>query len=196
MPMSRRIVNHLAPAALALFAITGCGGPTAVISDRMDPLTGVTVTRASKPVVFYRDRSAQAAHARDYVYLGPIEVNNMGQRNYYIWLGIWGSSDATDRSSQLDDFESVILFADGEPLSLEVNGWTPESIGISEPAYVKPVASATDGYYRVTIDQIRLIAEARDLELRAGSTRPKRYSPWNTAATTSSSLRAFVKQVL
>lgn len=193
---SRQFLIHFSLTAIALFAVAGCGGSTAVVSDRLDPLTGVTVTSASKPIVFYRDRSAQAAHARDYVYLGPIEVNNMGQRNYYLWLGIWGTSDSTDRSSQLDDFESIVVFADGEPLSLEVKGWTPESIGISEPAYVKPVASATDGYYRVTIDQIRLIAEARDLEVRAGSARPQRYTPWSSAATPSSSLHAFLKRVL
>lgn len=193
---AKRFVTHIAPVALALLVLGGCGGTTALVSSQLDPLTGVTVTSAATPIVFYRDRSAQAAHARDYVYLGPIEVNNMGQRNYYLWLGIWGTSDSTDRSSQLDNFESIVVFADGEPLSLDVKGWTPESIGISEPAYVKPVASAMDGYYRVTIDQIRLMAEAHDLEVRAGSARPQRYTPWNSAATPSGSIRAFVKQVL
>lgn len=181
---------------IVVLLLAACGGSTVLVADRLDPVMGVTVTSTTKPLVFYRDRSAQAAYAKDYVYLGPIEVNNMGQKNYFIWLGVWGSSDTVDRSSQMDDFESVVVFADGEPLSLVVNGWTPESIGLSESTYVKPTASATDGYYRVTIDQIRLMAEARDLEIRAGSTRPQRYTPWESASTTSASMQAFLREVL
>ena len=191
-----RFAIRFALTTVAALLITACGGTTPVVSGQLDPLTGVTVTRATKPVVFYRDRSAQAAHARDYIYLGPVEVNDMGQRNYYIWLGIWGTSDSKDRSTQMDNFESVVVFADGEPLSLDVKGWTPESIGISTSAYVKPVASSTDAYYQVTIDQIRLIAEARDLEIRAGSTGPQRYAPWDSGSTTSASIQAFVREDL
>ena len=187
---------RFAPTLVIALLLTACGGTTGLVADRLDPVMGVTVTSTTKPMVFYRDRSAQAAYAKDYVYLGPIEVNNMGQKNYFIWLGVWASSDSADRSSQMDDFESVVVFADGEPLSLEVNGWTPESIGLSEATYVKPAASATDGYYRVTIDQIRLMAEARDLEIRTGSTHPQRYTPWDSASTTSASMQAFVREVL
>ena len=188
-------IRFAATLAVAL-ALAACGGTSTLVSDRLDPLTGVPVTSATKPLVFYRDRSAQAAFAKDYVYLGPIEVNNMGHRNYFVWLGIWGSSDRVDRGSQMNDFESIVVYADGEPLNLEVDGWTPESIGLSESAYVKPVASATDGYYRVTIDQIRLMAEARDLEVRAGSTYPQRYTPWDSASDASASMQAFLREVL
>ena len=189
-----RIINRIAPALAAALLLAACGGTDVLVANRLDPVMGVTVTSTTKPLVFYRDRSAQAAYAKDYVYLGPIEVNNMGQKNYFIWLGAWSSSDVADRSAQMDAFESVVVFADGEPLSLQVDGWTPESIGLSESTYVKPVASATDGYYRVTIDQIRLMAEARDLEVRAGSTQPQTYFPWDSAGSTS--MQAFLREVL
>jgi len=189
-----RIINRIAPALAAALLLAACGGTDALVANRLDPVMGVTVTSTTKPLVFYRDRSAQAAYAKDYVYLGPIEVNNMGHKIYFIWLGAWSSSDVADRSAQMDAFESVVVFADGEPLSLQVDGWTPESIGLSESTYVKPVASATDGYYRVTIDQIRLMAEARDLEVRAGSTQPQTYFPWDSAGSTS--MQAFLREVL
>ena len=189
-----RIINRIAPALAASLLLVACGGTDALVANRLDPVMGVTVTSTTKPLVFYRDRSAQAAYAKDYVYLGPIEVNNMGHKIYFIWLGAWSSSDVADRSAQMDAFESVVVFADGEPLSLQVDGWTPESIGLSESTYVKPVASATDGYYRVTIDQIRLMAEARDLEVRAGSTQPQTYFPWDSAGSTS--MQAFLREVL
>lgn len=191
-----RFTIRLVSILVVALALAACAGTTPAVSGRLDPLTGVTVTSATKPLVFYRDRSAQAAYAKDYVYLGPVEVNNMGTRVYFIWLGIWGSSDVTDRSSDMDNFESIVVYADGEPLSLDVKGWTPASIGLSESVYVKPVASATDGYYQVTIDQIRLMAEAQDLEIRAGSTRPQRYTPWDSTTSASASMQAFLRKVL
>ena len=51
-----------------------------------------------------------------------------------------------------DDLESIVIFADGEPLLFELSGWTPDTIGASEPVYVKPMASAADAYYQVTMD--------------------------------------------
>ena len=186
---------RLSCAALALALLTSCASNDTAVLQRLDPETGVTVKRASAPIVMYRDMSANSAFGRDYVYVGPIQVNNMGQREYFLWLGIWGSSDSGERGRKMDDFEAIVLYADGEPLSLEVKGWTPGSIGVSEDVYVKPVASALDGYYRVTVDQMRLIAESRDLELRAGATRPQRYVPWDSPEGSSQALVAFLREL-
>ncbi len=181
--------------ALALLLLTSCAATETKNLQRLDTETGVTVTRASVPIVMYRDMSAHSAYGREYVYLGPIQVNNMGQREYYLWLGIWGTSDSTDRGRKMDDFESVVLYADGEPLELEVKGWTHGDIGVSRDVYIKPVASALDGYYRVSIDQVRLIAESSDLELRAGAMRPQRYVPWDSAKGSSQPIVAFLQSI-
>lgn len=190
-------IDHLrlACAALALALLTSCAGNDTAVLQRLDPETGVTIKRASVPIVMYRDMSANSAFGRDYVYVGPIQVNTMGQREYFLWLGIWGSSDSAERGRKMDDFEAVVLYVDGEPLSLEVKGWTPASIGASGDVYVKPVASALDGYYRVTVDQMRLIAESQDLELRAGATRPQRYVPWDSPKDSSQALVAFLREL-
>jgi hypothetical protein len=186
---------RLSCAALALALLMSCAGNDTTVLQRLDPETGVTIKRASAPLVMYRDMSANSAFGRDYVYVGPIQVNTMGQREYFLWLGIWGSSDSAERGRKMDDFEAIVLYADGEPLSLEVKGWTPGSIGASDDVYVKPVASALDGYYRVTVDQMRLIAESRDLELRAGATRPQRYVRWDSPDASSQALVAFLREL-
>ena len=182
--------------ALALAAqVSACTSPSSLVQETLDPVTGVTVLRATAPVVLYHDNSGYAAHARDYVYLGPVEVNRMGTYSYYLWLGIWSTIRSEDRqSSQRDGFESVILFVDGEPLPLEFAGWTLDAVGVTEPLYVKPVASAADAYYRVTIDQIRLIAEADDIQLRAGTAKPRAYSLWDNQGSAYASMRAFLEQ--
>jgi hypothetical protein len=174
----------------------GCISTSTLVEERLDIGTGVTVTHATAPIVLYRDNSAYAAHARDYVYLGPVEINRMGDYSYYLWLGIWSTISDEERAFQRDGFESITLYADGEPLQLELVGWTLESIGVSEPVYVKPVASAADAYYRVTIDQIRLIANAREIELHAGTAPVRVYLMWDRQGSAHASMREFVDRGL
>ena len=192
--MNTRIL--LPTAILATLLNTGCVSTTTLVEEKLDLGTGVTVTHATAPIVLYRDNSAYAAHARDYVYLGPVEINQMGEYSYYLWLGIWSTISDADRSYERDGFESITLYADGEPLQLELVGWTLESIGVSEPVYIKPVASAADAYYRVTIDQIRLIANAREIELHAGSAPVRVYLMWDRQGSAHASLREFLDRSL
>ena len=108
-----------------------------------------------------------------------IEINSGGSYRYYLWLGIWSTVQDVDERERRDRFESIVLFADGEPLVLDVAGWTPEPIGASEPVYVRPVASAADAYYAVTVDQIRLIAKAKDLQLITSGTTRQSFELWD-----------------
>ena len=178
------------------FLATGCVSTSTLVEERLDLGTGVTVTHATAPIVLYHDNSAYAAHARDYVYLGPVEINRMGSYAYYLWLGIWSTISDAERSYQRDGFESITVYADGEPLQLELVGWTLESIGVSEPVYIKPVASAADAYYSVTIDQIRLIANAREIELHAGTSPTRVYLMWDRQGSAHAALREFLDRGL
>jgi hypothetical protein len=187
---------NLAVLIIMALPAAGCVSTSVLVEEKLDMGTGVTVTHATAPIVLYRDNSAYAAHARDYVYLGPVEINQMGSYSYYLWLGIWSTVSDAERSYERDGFESITLFVDGEPLQLELVGWTLESIGVSEPVYVKPVASAADAYYRVTIDQIRLIANAREIELHAGTTPVKVYLMWDRQGSAHASMREFVDRGL
>jgi hypothetical protein len=186
--MNARII--LATAILATLLGAGCVSTTTLVEEKLDLGTGVTVTHTTAPIVLYRDNSAYAAHARDY------EINRMGEYSYYLWLGIWSTISDADRSYQRDGFESITLYADGEPLQLELLGWTLESIGVSEPVYVKPVASAADAYYRVTMDQIRLLANAQEIELHAGTAPVRVYLMWDRQGSAHASLREFLDRGL
>jgi hypothetical protein len=179
-------------ATASVFALQACS-TSPVVEERLDPLTGVTVTRTTSPLVLYRDHSASAAHARDFVNMGPILVNRMGEHAYFVWLGIWSTMQDRNASLQRDGFESIVVYADGEPLQLELQGWTIESIGVSEPVYVKPVASAADAYYRVTRDQVRLISQASEIRLQTSAGRKVTYEPWNTQSASQQGLRSFLE---
>ncbi len=183
--------NKIRMTVAGIFAglvLTACASrPTSDLSW-LDTQTGVTVTRAAEYVVFARDNSAMAAYARDFAYMGPIGVNRSGRREYYIWVGLWGSM-RTDLTEARDAFESITIVVDGEPMPLDVAGWTNGSIGVSRPVYLHPVAAGADAYYAVTFDQIRMIAEARTVEIRSGGMDGV-YMPWQTFD--SASFRRFV----
>jgi hypothetical protein len=58
---------------------------------------------------------------------------------------------------------------------------------------VKPVASAADAYYEVTIDQIRLIAESRDLRLLTSGNMQGSFELWDNQQGAFSGLRQFLE---
>ncbi len=111
-------------------------------------------------------------------------------------LGIvWSTLAAPDQGDDRDGFETIVIVADGEPLTLDIAGWTPGAIGITDPIYVKPVADAADAYYPLTLDQIRFMAGARELRLRTTGSAPVEYRLWDGQAQATTSLQAFIDSV-
>lgn len=176
----------------ALMLMSGCSASSALISNKLDPLTAVTITYSDAPLVFYHDESGRAAFARDYIHMGPLEVNRSGTFRYYLWLGIWNTMQDAESDTARDGFDSIVVFADGEPLPLEVSGWTPAAIGASESVYLKPVASAADAYYEVTANHLRFINAAKDVRVQSTGPRRKTYEPWNNQAAAKASLAEFL----
>jgi hypothetical protein len=174
----------------------GCASPTYTIDERLDPQTSATMTFSSTPMILYRDNPAYAAHAKNFVSLGPLQVNRSGHYEYFVWLGIWNTNQTPNIDERSEGFEEILLFVDGEPLALQLSGWTPAAIGASAPVYPKPVATALDAYYRVTADQLRLIANANDIQLRTTATSPRTFEPWDDQAAARESFRRLLEGVM
>ncbi len=180
---------------LCLFVcLAGCASSAPGIVEKLDWTTGVTITYIDTPLVLCRDTPGRAAYARDYAHIGPIEVNRSGAAKYYLWVGSWATMHRSNVSEHRDGFESIVILADGEPLILELSGWTPDAIGVSEPSYLKPVASSTDAYYQVTADQIRLITQARDIRLRTTGSPPREFELWDDQASARKDLAEFLRK--
>ncbi len=193
--ISHSAFNTRLLAAIVLLALVtgGCSTDSALVRDQMDPATSVNISYSQTPMVFYRDVSGRAAYARNFVHMAPLEVNRSGDYQYYLWLGIWNTMADAQSEQSRDGFESIVVFADGEPLPLEIAGWTVAAIGASKPVYLKPVASAADAYYAVTVDQLRLIAEAREVRLKTTGARNESYEPWDNQKAAKASLVEFLE---
>jgi hypothetical protein len=185
-------INRIVTTVL-LLTLAACGNQQGVINNKLDPTTAVTITYSRTPMVFYRDDSGKAAFARNYVHLGPLEVNRMGSFHYYLWLGIWNNMQDAQSGEARDGFESIVIYADGEPLALELSGWTPAAIGATEPVYVRPVASAADAYYEVTVDHLRLIAASDDVRIQATGSDTRSYELWDDQKAAKKSLTEFLR---
>lgn len=196
MPIPSRHLVLQMTASIAALLIVACSSTSPVVREKLDPQTGVTITFNRTPLVMYRENPSRAAYARNYLHLGPISVNRGGSHRYYLWIGIWNTMQAVSMPQHRDGFESIVILVDGEPLFLEVSGWTPDVIGASESAYIKPVASAADAYYQVTADQIRLLAEAQDIRLRTAGSPAKEYQLWDDQISARNDLTAFLNQSL
>jgi hypothetical protein len=177
---------------LLLFIIAGCASSPERVREILDPQTSATITYSPTPMLFYRDDPAHAAHAKNFVSLGPLEVDRSGHYQYFLWLGIWNTNHSVNETDGRDGFESIVLFVDGEPLTLEVRGWTPKAIGASAPVYQQPVASALDAYYEVTADQVRLIAEAKELSLRTTGFASHSFELWDEQVAARQGFRNFL----
>jgi hypothetical protein len=71
----------------------------------------------------------------------------------------------------------------------------PYLFGAGEPIYTKPVATAADAFYEVSIDQVRPLAEASDIRLRTTGASPASYELWDTRQSVKGSIRAFLAEV-
>ena len=173
--------------------IAGCASSSPPVREKLDSGTGVTITFSPMPIIFYRDTPAYAANARNFISFGPMQLNRSGSYRYFIWLGIWSTNQTAAENDTHDEFDSIILFVDGEPLALDVSGWTPDAIGASEPVYLQPVASAIDAYYQVTLDQIRLIAEADSISLQTTGFTSRSFELWDKQSQALQGFRNFVR---
>lgn len=168
-----------------------CASLQAVV-QKMDPQTSATITYSTVPLVLYRDDPAHAAFARNFLSLGPLLVNRSGNYDYFVWLGMWNTNHSVSIAEGRAGFDSIVLFVDGEPLALDIAGWTPDSVGASEPVYPLPVASAISAYYRVTADQIRLLAEADTISLRTTGTFSLAFEQWDRQTAARQALAEFL----
>jgi hypothetical protein len=116
---------------------------------------------------FARTESRLSRSARDYVYLGPAEVNERGTREYFLWVGIASTIDRSyaDESTMTPNVLYVELA--GEPVEFELAPWADRvrdlaGLPVYDPAVDPKVTLAA----RVTLDQLSRFAQQQPDSVR------------------------------
>ena len=148
------------------------------VIQHFDKSNSATITTLSAPFSFYRAEPLLAANSRDYVYVGPVEMNRTGQREYFLWLHYCSTIDR-NRFAGEHAPNSVFLFIDDKPMELIQT----QQIRLDESLYTVPVTGGITVLYRVTRDQLRKLAQAGQVRLviEMGPRNTEEYTVWKGA---------------
>ena len=168
-------------AVLALLVMAGCASAPAVKS-RFDEQTGLTLVWLDEPVVLAHTVPRVATTARDYAYLGPLQLNRMGEIESYVWVGVASTLDRAAINEPPPALTSLVLLLDGVPMRLQLEPWTE---GVAPP-YVIPAPLLFSQRARVAGDQLQRIAGARSVVARftTADGTDRRYELWRGSYST------------
>ena len=128
--------------------------------SRLDS-SGLTIVTLNDAVMLARPVRALAANARDYAYIGPVEINRMGQREYYFWVGLASTIDRDRIGLAPAEAVALVIIIDGEPTTLPLSDWQTAldlpPYDSSAPVY-RTLAAPT------SLDQIHRIGIAHSVE--------------------------------
>ena len=166
---------------LAVAGLGACGSSSALL-ERLDERAGMTLVSAREPLVFARTEPRYSRSARDYLYLGPVETNRQGVREYYLWVGVATTLDRGFIAPPADPPRILYLVVDGEPMELVLRPWSElVRTTIAEPLYEAAAPLQAELAARVTLQQLELLG-ARSLDSIAvgvaGQAAPRTYVPW------------------
>lgn len=162
---------------IASAILTGCASaPNREVRFHED--SGLTWASMDEAIVLARSTPQYAVAARDYIYIGPVETNWLGEREHYLWLGIASTVDRELRGDSAPDTETLLLLIDGTPVAFPLSIWEAE---FQTTPYEAQVPIADTWGARVSLDQIQRIAQADTVEVHlvsaAGAT--ARYELWH-----------------
>ena len=170
-------------AGLMLAAAAGCqGGGRGVAKERLDESSGVTVLADVQPVVFARTETRYSRSGRDYLYVGPVEANRQGTREYYLWVGVGTTLDRGYIAPPGEAPDTLFFEVEGEPMELPLRPWIEREPGLDRARVYRPtVPLQSELAARVTLSQLRLLSGSalQRVRVRAAAGTEREYFRWD-----------------
>jgi hypothetical protein len=136
--------------------------------EQLDERAGMTLLRSAAPLVFARTDLRYSRSARDYLYVGPLEVNRQGVREYYLWVGVATTLDRGFLAPLVDTPSTLNVTLDDEPMEFALRPLGELVSRTSrEPVYKTAVPLRAELVARVTLQQLEWLGMA-ELESLAG----------------------------
>jgi hypothetical protein len=158
---------------IALAVIAGCAAE-APLTSAIDA-KGRTESRTTALVTLARAAPRFSETARDYLYLSPFALNEMGTRRYYLWVGLATTVDRDWLWAEQGTPTALVLHFDGMPVALPLEPWEGLPENLATPAPVHDVRRA-----QVTLDQLERLATAAAIgvELVGADGARTRFDSW------------------
>jgi hypothetical protein len=165
-------------ALLLSLALAGCASqPT--VKQWLDPVSSVTITAQTEPLVLIRAAPAPSANERDYAQLAAIEVNRMGERKLYLVAILWTTADLSSNqgSSFEDSFAKIEVQLSDRTVALTRHDGEISELGIGDPALPLPIPGSRHIYFPVERNDLRALSQSSSVQLTARGVpdAPRRY---------------------
>jgi hypothetical protein len=152
------------PLILALTTLPACTGiPSTPSHEILDEQSGNTVLVVARPLVFARERTDVAAHARDYVTLAAAELDESGKYSDYLLLYRWSTVDRRMSAPPDANAGTLRILAEGRAIELLPLDRLPVSLSRRRELHVPDHADVIARAYRIDVGTLRFIAGARDI---------------------------------
>jgi hypothetical protein len=152
--MTSRFVFALLPLALGACASLPQDQP---VFEQLDADTGVTIARLGKPIELYRE-AVPSIHSDRFAFLAPFETNQMGKREYFLWLAV--PVDPTLATTSVPTVD-----VDGSALTLGAPGRDADFAGLAKSPYKVPAPWSVLYYYKADGDVIARLGKAQSLTI-------------------------------
>lgn len=168
-------LRHTLSAAACIALFVGCATQPSSLS-RLDS-SGLTIVTLSDAIVFARPVRTIAVAARDYAYVGPIQINRMGDRRNYLWIALASTVDRELVGLDPTHAVALVLVVDEVPMELPLVEWDTTLDG---PPYSSTVPIYATLAAHTSLDQIHHIANANAIELHlvVGAGNTAHYQHW------------------
>jgi hypothetical protein len=169
-------------ALFAVFAtLLGACANIEPVETAFDEHTGLTWSSLRTPVTMARRAPEISTAARNYMYLGPVEMNERGTRLAYLWLGMATTIDGPYRTQDTSVVpQRLLLEVDDLAFELPVTAWSGSA------PYETPAPVTQSLQARISLDQIVHVAHAEQvratLVMANGTTVAYEYwgGPWES----------------
>jgi hypothetical protein len=153
---------------LALTTLWACTAlPAARPSHEfLDEQTGNTLLVVPKPLVFARERTDVAAHARDYATMVAVEIDESGKYSVYLLLYRWSTVDRRMSAPPDPQAGELRILADGRLIDLMPMAELPVGLSRRRELHLPEHGDVIAHAYVVDESTLRFIAESRELVVR------------------------------
>lgn len=145
--------------AVVILMVTGCAAREP-LNSWFDTDSALTYSALHEPLVLARPVNRVTVAGRDYAYLGPIDINRMGRRDYYLWIGMASTVDRALLDEARPQAANLVLIVDGVPMDFPLAPWNSGLEALPYPV-TTPVYEAFVA--RASLDQIKRIAAAESV---------------------------------